>query len=156
MSSAAAKLKHSLNFWDTNSENYKNTYDTWHLVPSKKPVIKLPEVRTNYVQVLGRSGDLDSTEVFGEGQIPYGMREDTIEFYIEKYDTTFEALKRDIANYLHGKKLFMSLDDDPDYYYIGRWYIDEARTDESWSAIVLKYTLEPYARGMSDASIITL
>lgn len=139
--SVEAKLKHSLTFMDLDDTNLKSTYDHWHLIPSKKPVIKLPEVRKNYIEIPGRNGNLDATEVFGD--VVYGMREDSIEFIIEKYDTTFEDLIHSVATYLHGKEKKVILEDDPIHIYTGRWFINEARTDENWSVITFDYILQP-------------
>ena len=140
--STESKLKHSLIFKHDDNTNVKNTYDDWHLIPTKKPVIALPAVRQNYIEVLGRNGDLDSTEVFGK--VVYGMREGSIEFLIEKYDTTFEDLIHEVATYLHGQYRRVILEDDPNRYYVGRWAINEARTDESYSVITLDYKLQPF------------
>lgn len=160
MVTGRAKEVHSLIFTDykvlPSSQSYveKNTYTEWLLLPSKKPVIVLPPVRTNFVEVLGMNGVYDASGILDtENHNPtYGMREGSIEFYIEDYKPgqTFESTKRSIATFLHGKMLTMSLASDQGFYYDGRWEIDETHTDENWSMITLKYFLEPFAWHMEN------
>lgn len=126
----------------------KSTCDDWGLIPSKKPRVKLPEYKQNFVDILGKNGSIDATEILGS--VVYGDRTDSIEFFVEEYPIsngvrmTFEELKRTIANYLHGKKLCMYLESDPSVFYVGRWAINDMYTDESWSVITLDYTLETF------------
>lgn len=138
-----ARQVHSLIFTNESGVT-KNTYDDWCLLPASKPSIVLPPVKGSYVDILGANGSLDAVEALGS--ITYGDREESIEFYIEKYNTfkTFEALKREIANFLHGKKMSVQLASDPTVYYNGRWWIDDMHTEESWSMITLNYRLEPF------------
>lgn len=157
---------HSLIFCPYNdpTTELKNTYDDWLLLPSKKPVIVLPPVRTNFVEVMGMNGTLDasgildtSTQVYENKKPTYGMRESSIEFYIPEYkqNVTFESLKRSIASFLHGKNLSVKLASDPNYYYRGRWEVNEAHTDEHWSMITIDYHLEPPAYSVSNPGVDT-
>lgn len=149
---------HSLIFFDVDADIFKpdhnpttvkNTFDAWHLLPSKKPSFVLPPLKSNYVELMGANGSIDATTVL-TGEETYGLREDSLEFMIQDYDAvteankTFEALKRQIATYLHGKDKLVALASDPIVFYRGRWVIDDMHTDEYWSVITLKYTLEPY------------
>ena len=133
---------------DPTSLQKTSTCDNWGLIPSKKPRVKLPEYKSNFVDILGKNGSIDATEILGS--VVYGDRQGSIEFYIEEYPMdnnvrmTFEQLKRTIANYLHGKKVCMYLESDPTVFYVGRWAIDDMYTDESWSVITLKYDLETF------------
>jgi hypothetical protein len=128
--------------------NTINTYDDWGLIPSKKPVIVLPPVKSDYTDVPGANGKLDLTDVLGS--VTYDTREETLEFYVQEYKMrngsrmTFEDLRREIANYLHGKRLSMYLESDPGVFYTGRWYLEETTTEESWSVVNIRYVLEPY------------
>lgn len=125
-----------------------STYDDLGLIPSSKPFIKLPEYKQNFVDILGKNGSIDATEILGS--VMYANRQDTIEFYVREYPIvngvrlTFEQLKRVIANFLHGKELCVYLESDPEVFYAGRWAIDDMHTEESWSLITLSYTLETY------------
>lgn len=153
---------HSLIFMDEDSYDsghspsyVRNTYDNWLLLPSKKPSLVLPSVKNNFVEVMGADGALDASGIYkNTGDPTYGLREDSIEFYIESYKTisgvkqTFEQLKREIATYIHGKRKIVILASDPTIFYTGSWLVDDMHTDENWSVITLKYTLDPWGHDL--------
>lgn len=125
-----------------------STYDDWGLIPSSKPFIKLPEYKPNFVDILGKNGTIDATEILGS--VMYTDRQDSIEFYVREYPIvngvrlTFEKLKRMISNYLHGKDLCVYLESDPEVFYAGRWNIEDMHTEENWSVLTVHYTLETF------------
>ena len=49
-------MYHSITFGD------KNTWDDWHLIPSKRPSFNPPNVKSQYVDIPGGNGVLDLTE----------------------------------------------------------------------------------------------
>lgn len=172
--STRAKAVHSLIFAPVSSmkiTDYPNlptpsasscrcTYDSWGLIPSAKPFIALPPVKENFIDIPGADGSIDASGIYN-GQVLYGMRENSIEFYVEHYPLknnvklTFEELKREIANFLHGQRLLVALVSDPYVFYEGRWSIDDMHTDESWSVITLKYVLDPKGKKSNDINSTT-
>ena len=52
-------------------------------------------------------------------------------------------------NYLQGKNMKMVLEDDPAYYYEGRFAVSEWRSDKSWSLITIDYNVYPYKKDLS-------
>lgn len=128
-------------------DDSKNTYDDWGLIPSKKPVIVLPEYQESYTEIPGKNGDLDASDAVG---LYYKSRRSEIEFYVREYPIvngtrlTFEDLKRVIANYLHGKRKLVRLESDPAVAYSGRWYIDDMHTDDHYSMITLGYVIDSH------------
>lgn len=60
-----------------------NTFGDLHLIPSERPVIVPPSVKTMYVEVPGAAdGDIDMSEAL-TGSMIYGNREGTVSFYYE-------------------------------------------------------------------------
>lgn len=59
----------------------KNTFDEWGLVPTSRPVINPPEVKTTYVDLPSSHGQLDYTDLL-LAETPYGQRKGSWEFYI--------------------------------------------------------------------------
>lgn len=135
------------------------TYDSWGLIPASKPFIALPPVKDEFVDITGADGSIDATGIYGKEL--YGMREGSIEFYIEHYPfrnnvkISFEELKREIANFLHGKRLLVSLVSDPYVFYEGRWSIDDMHTNENWSVVTLKYMIDPKGKMTNDIDQVT-
>jgi phage-related protein len=128
----------------------KNSYTDFKLVPSSRPVIAPPELKTSYVDIPGGNGSIDLSEVVS-GCPVYENREGDIEFYVlnsnypgfNNYDTWIKRYT-DIMNFLHGRKIEMILEDDPDYYYRGRFSVDEWASEKDYSMLTLSYILEPF------------
>lgn len=54
----------------------------------------------------------------------------------------------DIMNSIQGKKIKAVLDDDPYYYYLGRFYVsDWDSSGETYSTITISYEVEPFKKG---------
>jgi predicted phage tail component-like protein len=104
--------------------------------------IPLPLPKTNYVEIPGRDGYIDLTEVFG--QVYFNDREFTITLH--KLDTSrqWDALVTQIANYIHGKKLKITFDADPNYYHCGRCSIDRLLASIMVGTLTINCVTEPY------------
>lgn len=152
-----SQKRYSIGFYDQDGTNEKDTWNTWHLIPSSKPVILLPEPKFSSVEMLGANGKIDTSGILLNPEDPdypngvtFANREGNWEFYVEDYKAgyaNFDALLHNVANTLHGKRKKVVLRSDPDYSYYGRLKIEEARVEEHWSTIVIWYDLEPYAVG---------
>ena len=141
-------MYHSITFGDgTLSQGKfagKNTWADWHLIPSSRPTVAQAGVSTSFVDAPGStSGSLDLTEHL-TGSIVYGNRSGSFEFYVDNDHENWVTLKEKIISYLHGKRMKLCLEDDPDYYYIGRFAISEWRSESWFSKIIINYALEPY------------
>ena len=123
----------------------KNTYDDWHLIPSSRPVILPPPIKTNYIDIPGRDGKLDYSEAL-LGRPTYENRTGSLEFIVENGYRDWAGLYTEIMQNLHGKRKNICLEDDPGYYYTGRLAVSdwESASDGTWSTITIDYELEPF------------
>lgn len=119
-----------------------NTYGSWGLIAEERPVITMPPVKTDFQQVEFVSGSKDNTTAITKVPV-YNDRTGSITFYVTEPKNWPDTLLN-LAGYLHGKRLKMWLEDDPEYYYIGRWAINQWGSSEKFSTIQLDYTLYPY------------
>ena len=143
-SSAQAKAYHSIKIGD------KNTWDDWHLIPTSRPKFNMPNVKTNYVDIPGGDGVLDLTTTL-TGRPTYGNRQGSFEFLVmNDYGEWYDRYS-DIAMYLHGKEYKAILDDDPDWYYEGRFAVNEWKSDKDWSRITINYNVGPYKKSILSA-----
>ena len=147
MSSTQAKQFHSVTIGN------KNTWDDWHLVPSSRPTFNPPSAKTHFVDIPGGDGIIDLTDSVS-GRVTYGARTGSWEFivinsgqveYNATYDEWYERYTK-IMEYLQGYNYRAILDDDPGYYYKGRFTIDEWNSSPGNSTITIKYTVDPYKR----------
>lgn len=148
---------HSLTF--INGGAKRNTWDDWHLIPTSRPVIEMPGIVTNYVDIPGASGSLDLTEALS-GYPVYKDREGSIEFMIMhtlldssagenlgyRALTTgaWALLVNNIASFLHGKKLRMLYEDEPGECYEGRFAVSDVKSGDSCMTFSIEYHLAPF------------
>ncbi len=122
----------------------RNTWDNWHLIPSVRPSVTQAPPTSVMVNIPGREeGPIDMSEYL-TGAMQYGQRSGSFEFIVDNDHENWVTLLDTITSYLHGKKLYMVLEDDPNYYYEGRFTLDQWKS-ESWnSKVVINYVVGPY------------
>lgn len=120
----------------------KNTAIDWFLVPTSRPSIEPPEVITKTVEIPGM-GDLDLTESL-TGYPAYKNRTGSIEFMILNDNMDWHDIYQDMCSYLHGRKLYMCYEEDPGYFYYGRFKVSAYESGDNNSNITIEYDLEPY------------
>jgi len=122
-----------------------NTWTDWHLIPSSRPEIVTPEVYTNYVDLPAAHGKVDLSEYL-TGYPVYKNRSGSLEFYPANGYGFWAERYNQITNFLHGKKLFMVLYDEPEYFYTGRFKVERYESDgqTNWSTVPINYELDPF------------
>lgn len=123
----------------------KNTWDDWHLIPSTRPLFNPPSVKTQYIDIPGANSQVDLTESL-TGYPVYDNRTGSMEFNVVNGYQTWDVLYSEIMNYLHGKKMKAYLEDDPYFYYEGRFTVNEWKSDKYWSIITIDYNVYPYKK----------
>lgn len=113
---------------------------TWGLFLNSTDISK-PKPKMNYVDIPYGDGSADLTEAMGE--IKYSMRGITLTFLYPSSTVNFEALATTLTNLLQGKKVKITLDKDPNYYYYGRCEIDYKKSD-ILGTIVINAVCDPY------------
>lgn len=136
-------MYHSITFGE------KNTFDDWHLIPTSRPVITPPSLRSQTVDIPGGFGTLDLSEAL-TGYPLYDNRTGSIEFAVinDKWPKWTVAYQT-ILDYLHGKRMKMVLEDDPSYYYIGRFTVENWESGDDYSTITINYDLYPYKKQLA-------
>lgn len=119
----------------------KSAYDEWNIVLTKTE-IPLPTPKTSTVDIKGADGLLDLSEVL-TGDVLYNNR--TIKLTFEMLnDNDYYGLITEISNYLHGQKIKFTLNNDEDYYYIGRATINQWECVKRKGTVVISVDCEPY------------
>ena len=129
----------------------KNSWDDWHLVPKSRLLFAPPAVKTKYVDLPGANGSIDLTDTL-TGSPAYENRQGTFEFYVINGYGNWAERYSEIMSYLHGRRMRAVLEDDPDYYYIGRFSVDGWGSEETWSTITISYNVEPYKYSVSSST----
>lgn len=129
--------------WTTGKMNGINTWNTWRLIPSSRPVFNPPSPKTNLIDIPGANGVLDATEIL-TSFVAFNNREGNFEFYVANgYKEWYDRYSQ-IMQYLHGRKVKVILSDDLMYYYQGRMSVNQWRSEKDYSKIVLNYSMDPY------------
>lgn len=133
---------HGITFYSLDRKNKKNTWTDFHIVPTSQPIILPPSPKTKYIDIPGSDNQLDLTESL-TNDVQYNNRDGKIEFYVDpKYDWT--ELYSNILNWFHGRRLLMFLDDEPFYYYSGRFEVSNWINGQSENKIELSYSVDAY------------
>jgi hypothetical protein len=129
---------HSITFGD------KNTWDDWRLIPTSRPVLSPPAVREKLIDIPGRNGLFDLSTLF-TNEPTYTNRVGSFEFIIHPdYFRNIDTVYSNVRNYLHGQRMQMLLEDDPDHYYEGLFFISNVGAGSSFNVITIDYNVSPY------------
>jgi len=111
--------------------------------------ISAPEVQTYTVQVPGRNGLLDLTEV--NGDVAYNNRTITIECTRKDTDPhDYHKINSDLMALYHGKRCNIIFDAEKDYYYSGRLSLSSTKADQMHSTYTITADCDPYAYEAQD------
>lgn len=130
----------------------KHTWNDWHLIPSKRPQLPPPSLKTNYVDIPGAHGHLDLSEVL-TNEPRFENRSGSMEFILmnksinhdgPEYEVTWDVRYSDIMNWLHGRNARMVLDDDPNWTWVARFTVTGFESQNNYSTIQISYDAYPY------------
>jgi phage-related protein len=119
---------------------YKS-YDDLYLICTKK-TIGSPTVKESTVEVEGGDGVLDYTEYFGD--VKYNNRQLKFEFESLVPQSQFPELYSAVLDALHGKKVQIVLDEDSDFYYVGRLSVSDFTNNRGIGSIKVDCDCDPY------------
>ena len=105
------------------TENYYDTWDDFHLIPTARPILSLPTPNTKFVSIPGRKDPIDLTEYL-TGHSTFGNRTGSWSFftdvdYVEQRLGGWVAFDKRLRNLFHGHVGKIVLLDDPSYFYTG-------------------------------------
>lgn len=99
------------------------------------------EPKTNFVDVPGADGSLDMTESLGE--VKYKDRTGSMTFSVLPQDD-FEVKKTQVSNLLNGLQCKITLDKDPEFYYLGRLSVKDYTANKMLRQITIDFRVQPY------------
>lgn len=119
------------------------------LQPGKE--IGSPEVKKKLLDVEGADGTLDYTDFFGEPK--YSNVTHKFPF------ATIVPIKEFLSHYsivksaLHGKKMPIILDDEPNFFYVGRIYVQPFTSEKTIGHITIEAECEPYKYKLAKTTV---
>ena len=118
-----------------------HSQEEFKLIPNSVEV-ESPQPVTYTVEVPGRDGELDFTEAL-DGRVHYKPRKISMEFYCFGEDGELPELEQNCINTLHGRKMPIYLDADPEYYYLGRLSVSW-KYGENLDTVSIEAECDPY------------
>lgn len=122
----------------------KDTYTEYGLLLASKS-ISLPKVRTNMIDVPGRDGLLDASDVL-TGEVTYMNR--TITLKLIGVDTVsgkkWPATISDFCNKVHGKRVKVTFPEDTTHYYSGRCSVGKVGLVKMMQTIPVTVDCDPW------------
>lgn len=135
------------------TENYYDTWDDFHLIPTARPILSLPTPNTKFVSIPGRKDPIDLTEYL-TGHSTFGNRTGSWSFftdvdYVEQRLGGWIAFDKRLRSLFHGHVGKIVLLDDPSYFYTGELTMGQWQTGDDRSTVTISYDLYPYKKDLS-------
>ena len=127
-----------------------HSYRDLHLLLTGKE-IGSPETKRLKIDVPGADGGIDYTEFFGEPKYEDVTHKFT--FAAIAPTTAFPALFSTVKNALHGRKMRIILDDEPQFYYVGRLEVSPFTNDRNIGTIKIDAECEPFKYKLNKTTI---
>ena len=124
----------------TDKVTYKNRTGSWSFIIIDNGTTVIPGATTTLHLDTYKHGD-EKAENQNKSKIdstPWNRKFDFSKLY-----RAVEVRYREIANFLHGKKYKCILEDEPDYYYEGRFQVGNLGSSRSNSTLTINYDLLP-------------
>ena len=118
-----------------------HSWNDFSLILSSK-TIGTPSPKTETIDIPGGDGVLDLTEFFGE--VKYDNRTLEFVFSTKVPQSEFLDLFSRVQNALHGQKMRIVLDEDAEWYYVGRITVSEWKANKAIGKLTIDCDCQPY------------
>lgn len=127
-----------------------HSYSDFSLILSQKK-IGTPSIKTDVIDIPGGDGVLDLTDFFGE--VKYNNRPLSFDFTTKVRQEQFLELFSRVQDALHGQKMDIILDEDMEWYYVGRITVSEWKADKNIGKLTIDCDCEPYKLKLADTAV---
>ena len=124
-------------------EGVFNTWDDWKLIPLSRPIVALPKIGIYDVETGQTDGGIDLSDIAWtscpcSGSMEFAIMNPDIP---DRYNTNWVKNRTQIMAFLHNRRRFMKLDDNPIGYYEGRFQVSFSTID-GYSTVKIDYVLD--------------
>ena len=123
--------------------NGKHTFYDWGLSLGNNAAVEPPAVRTNFIEIPGRNGNIDVTETLS-GRPIYGNRVITLELGGKVAKERQQQFVSDFVNAYHGRRVTVEFDRDREWYYEGRATISGVEISNTVVRMTMTVDADPY------------
>ena len=108
--------------------------------------------KTEMIDIPGSDGSLDLSEYFGD--VKYKNRKLSFTFSVIGRPSEFLQNYSLLQNIINGRKMKIVLDDDPEFYYVGRVTVDEWKSKPRVGSITIDCDCEPYKYKLHETVVV--
>lgn len=135
--------EHGLTFINDDGQE-RHSFKDFGIYPKTKGMPDPPKVQTEFIDIPGMDGRLDASQAL-DGLVHYENRDYEQEFLIVDKEIDWHTIYSTLLNFLHGRHMGIIFDDDPLWYYEGRFEVGDPKPDDAgYITIPVKGTLKPY------------
>ena len=116
-------LTYGVSIYVEDSGKTYHTLDDWGCALGNNNYIGDPEMETTYIEVPGRNGMIDASEAISGRRI-YKKRALSFELGAVRARTSWDGVISALRNNVHGRVCRLTLDNDQNYFWKGRVYIN--------------------------------
>ena len=135
---------YSITFFDPQTGWYNNTFSDLNMIPVERPIVQMPEKKMKVLEIPGANGVIDLSDLLTGGPL-FNNRDGEFSFYILNNGLSFEEKKSKIIRCLHGKKHYMALTSELEFYYFGTFSVSFENDDSiNHAKCTVGYNLNPF------------
>ena len=108
--------------------------------------------KTELIDIPGSDGSLDLSEYFGD--VKYKNRKLSFTFSVIGRPSEFLQNYSHLQNLINGRKMKIVLDDDPEFYHVGRVTVDEWKSKPRVGSITIDCDCEPYKYKLHETVVV--
>ena len=121
-----------------------HTLDDWEFALGNNNYISEPEMETNYINVPYRNGLIDASTAL-TGRPVFKKRQLSFALGGKRPRMGWDSVMSQIRNAIHGRTCRLTLDNDPNYYWRGRVFVENFNRDQILGTFNLNVPIaEPY------------
>lgn len=119
-----SNLTYGISIYVEDTNKTYHTLDDWGFALGNNNYISDPEMETNYIDVPYRNGLIDASTAL-TGRPVYKKRKLSFNLGGERPRLSWDAVISRLRNNIHGRTCQLTLDNDPNYYWRGRVYLQD-------------------------------
>lgn len=121
-----------------------HTLDDWDFALGNNNYISEPEMETNYINVPYRNGMIDASTAL-TGRPVFKKRQLSFALGGKRPRMGWDSVMSQIRNAIHGRTCRLTLDNDPNYYWRGRVFVENFNREQTLGTFNLNVPIaEPY------------
>ena len=119
-----SNLSYGISIYVESTQRTFHTLDDWGFALGNNNYISDPEMETNYIDVPYRNGLIDASTAL-TGRPVYKKRKLSFNLGGKRPRLSWDAVISRLRNNIHGRTCQLTLDNDPNYYWRGRVYLQD-------------------------------